>query len=601
MTETDFHALTPERIVCMSWQASYDMIVIFIYIPYCIYAVKQLQKVQHNIIFRKRFCRISITFIIISLISYVFDVAVGLLTYGASVPIIIQLNIFYSIHLWILWLSLLDLLLFIFVWKVFCIFYQTMYSQVILNNEWKSIINPALSDVSLQQNWFIKHKSTFGNLSFWKKYLILTFIITLFIMYAMTIIWCYANTGICIFKPEHKDPYYTTKAQQYGAFLISIAFVIGLIAIALIFVVRCKTPEFEDTFYIRDELKNVILICAITVLIHIVLTLIWFIVKPYVEPMRIVNTMTNSLYGTTVCLLVHVQSIWVIKKNKKGVLLLSKTAGEYKVTSARTAVQLQPLPVFKDNQSNAVVGAYNQSKIKDDHDESVSGNSKDNMMHMTTLLHTLQSEQGFNSYMFHLTHEFSVEVMLSLIEFYQYKKYIHDHEQFQIKEEDRMALNVAVYFAIFDSEYMPTSHIVCMRRNVEGIIELTNDRTEVFDLLLECMMLSYKLYFKYIYTNCSMVINISYELRSKLIDTFGETESDDDDDGDLKQFISKIVNEKLSKCETQIEKDRAIQNEINLFYHIFDDCCEDMLKLMAYSFDRFKQTALFKKLIRCYV
>ena len=39
----------------------------------------------------------------------------------------------------------------------------------------------------------------------------------------------------------------------------------------------------------------------------------------------------------------------------------------------------------------------------------------------------LGMETGFTSFMFHLSREFSIEILLSLIELYQYKQYICDY------------------------------------------------------------------------------------------------------------------------------------------------------------------------------
>ena len=54
-----------------------------------------------------------------------------------------------------------------------------------------------------------------------------------------------------------------------------------------------------------------------------------------------------------------------------------------------------------------------------------------------------------------------------------------------------------------------------------------------------------------------------------------------------------IVCDQCARIKAKANFDEAMQ----FYYHIFDECCHEMIILMGYSFARFKSTLLFQKLL----
>ena len=221
----------------------------------------------------------------------------------------------------------------------------------------------------------------------------------------------------------------------------------------------------------------------------------------------------------------------------------------------------------------------------------------------------LKNEDGFNSYIFHLGTEFAIEVLISLIEFYQFKYYIQKgltscgDDVYFCSDDDKDKIQ---YMNILKkmNKMIPMSYIVSSN-NFEkegfaikyeseyakyiGMVYKKNTELKEYDdakkykLLFECMIMSYELFHKYIDIGSVAEININYYTRQDLIDIYQNF--------NVEQFVVSVVNDRF------INREQNIDEQIDFYYHIFDDCCEEMVKLMGYSYLRFSQTSLFRKLM----
>eukprot|EP01084_Bolivina_argentea_P088280 159402_1 len=149
---------------------------------------------------------------------------------------------------------------------------------------------------------------------------------------------------------------------------------------------------------------------------------------------------------------------------------------------------------------------------------------------------------------------------------------------------------------VLQNEYIPRSHIIYF--NNFNNRQFINKFQSVYDkyftndayhkLLFECMVSSYELFIKYVNNKKLAQININHFMRQDLMNWFGQTNDQTDantfDNDDFEKYIIQIVKNKESM-------------EINTFYFIFDECCEEMLKVLNYAFLRFEGTELFKRLM----
>ena len=177
----------------------------------------------------------------------------------------------------------------------------------------------------------------------------------------------------------------------------------------------------------------------------------------------------------------------------------------------------------------------------------------------------LSNEAMIHAFMVHLSTEYSMECLLSYIEFSQYQKYVvnkmnmNDNE---MRENDVELINMP--------DNIPISEIIEDNLEQEGVIDgVNNDNNNssaTFDdkFLDNAKIKAHKLYKKYIKTGCEFEINISSLERGKLFD--------------------------LLDC-----MDSWMSYNVNLkdLLMIFEDCKKEMRMLMSYALERFKRSTEF--------
>ena len=587
------------------------------------YSLKSFNKVREHFIFKKRHSAITMVLVIVMILN----------TINATLIIIFDHILLkwmrfsiVSIILYQQYMSIFILILFTVSLKVYLSFYDINYSQTIINNEWKSLIDPTIADGDI--NWYIKHKNTIGNSKYWIKYLVLIYALSLISTYSLEAWLCWSpnNYSKCYFYLDSFE--YFQYRQIVANYENSVAVIFALIAWLITIIIRFRTNSFEDNFHIRMEIQ-LLLISSLAILFNIPHAYVCYAIehKKYKQLLGTTNhenieniwcisailTITQyqawSVYGT------YILTIWTIKKNKHWLKLFENEIGNTSINttiSARTSFHLDPL---HRKVSDVALSTFNLSTINDEHTipeksisslshKSATNNDKNNKIELDKILKT---EEGFTSFMYHLSTEFSIEVLISLIEFYQYKYYIQSvlsqNEDTYFGENNNN--NDKIQDILKKSNKMiPQSHIIKINNfeneefaikykleyaNYIGMVYKKNTQLKEYDdptkykLLFECMIMSYEIFNKYINIGCLAEININYFVRQELIDIY--------DDMEIGDFIEYHINEKLINGNSNIDE------EIEFYYHIFDDCCEEMIKLMGYSFSRFCQTSLFQKVI----
>ena len=147
-----------------------------IYLPIAIYSIYNFVQLRDNIWIKKRHGHVTFTI-------YVFAMIVCL---GEPTRALLKgLRIKYE--WWFLVPCALSnvMVAFAFCIKVFLNYFDVKYNQIILESEWKLIINSTADS----QNWFVLHRSDYNTYEFWKKYVLLMAIFTLLSMYSLEIMY----------------------------------------------------------------------------------------------------------------------------------------------------------------------------------------------------------------------------------------------------------------------------------------------------------------------------------------------------------------------------------------------------------------------------
>eukprot|EP01084_Bolivina_argentea_P092873 167064_1 len=602
-----------------------------IFLPISIYALRKLWLVKDNLIFKKRQSSITICFVIVALINFC-------LVIGLFIPRVIYDDAFgpaITTHLFAQYCSSFIVIVCIFCWRVYINYYEVNYSKNIVNNEWKSLINSTISRKN-EKNWFITHKNTFGNTKYWPKYIILIYILCIIIYYIYILFECDFFTN-CNEWP-YKTPQKRNHIQAIWNTINIITLAIGTPGIIVLAIIRYKTPKFEDNFFVGTEIKYILINALIAIPLNTVPIILEFIFHDF-WIQHILNTFQIFIYSICIFGIILIHTLWPIKRNHHWLLLFrihklkTKSSLPLGSSSPRTAVQLKPLEAFTKHSDVVTLSTFRLAQMRDDAEyasgnaneeelgsvNSGSGgvfNSENDFDVMNEMNIILKTEEGFGSFMFHLSTEFSVEILLSLIEFIQYKLYIIENGQNFIN----------IDFGIYEQKYgilwkqkqliskgvIPESELIISnnfksrehRKKYDAVfltylasLKIDDDELqEKFKLLFECFVTGYHLYCKYVDSNAITEINIRYSTRSLLADIFGDNCNSNSNIAIL-GFIERRINERLTTSMNNDNMETLILQEINIFYQIFDEAAEEMIKLLKFSFVRFRETSLYKKLV----
>ena len=197
---------------------------------------------------------------------------------------------------------------------------------------------------------------------------------------------------------------------------------------------------------------------------------------------------------------------------------------------------------------------------------SYSNVSVDTLMEMV-----LSQDRAFNEFMSHLSQEFSIELLLSFVEFVQFKAAIRSSKELVLKKDLKIS---AAQQTVLQNEFIPKSFVVHgdLRKVVKdfndryrnvNIEDVCNGDDEHDKILKQYQIRGYILYYKFIDSSSEFQVNLS--------------------DGEFKVLNQKIVN------------NRNDLNEKNLFV-LWDGALKELWKLLRHSFYRFMKTPKYIEL-----
>ena len=155
-----------------------------IYLPISIYSIYNFVQLRNNIVIKKRHGHGTLTLSI-------FAMAIML---GEPTRAITK-ALHYEWEWWFLIPTATSnvMLAFAFAVKVFLNYFDIKYTKIVMESEWKQIINPTADT----KNWFIIHKSDYNTYHHWKKYVVIPMTaFTLVSMYSLEIIYIYPKNQL---------------------------------------------------------------------------------------------------------------------------------------------------------------------------------------------------------------------------------------------------------------------------------------------------------------------------------------------------------------------------------------------------------------------
>lgn len=575
----------------------------FVYLPIGVYHLRKYYEHRNHIVLIKRYSIITIyecIFVCIRLswgILYVLFI-LYLSTYGVD-----DFNFVSSL------LSTFDELLtitlsYLWCWRFFMLSYDTHFIVSSLNNEWKSIINHKFVK-SKSSKWYIDKMNTFGNAMWVKSHLIQPMIII------NTLLACIPLFVISII-------YKATARDEYFILITLYVQLIELIPFILLGIIYLNTPKFEDSFFIRDELRLLFVVLSIEALcntgLDTYILLSDFIYDTWLY--SIILCIQFNIYWFTPFAAMLISTFYV--NNKVGDIIndcrfsiLQLNARRFTdafgvnngynhnnnndnglistTSTMRSAQVIELLPMgslttIDTERSDTVPLIRVQPK-----QSSLSTGIDVVKTNIITLKQILCHPKAYELFTWHLQYEFSIECMLSFVEFIQYQEFIwkyilhnklleNDDNDDNDEHNERNEYNKSQYEGKIWSNTnelpsnCPKSFIVYFDHETEQELDLEQYyfSTNIEDLKYSIQYKAWLLYKKYIERQSEYEINISFMVRSKI----------------KRSFTCDINNE-------YVYNDNASLSDL---LYLFNPVCDQLYSLLNSSYDRFQSTTEFEKI-----
>jgi len=403
-------------------------------------------------------------------------------------------------------------IMYCWLWRFWLIYYDMNWMVLSLSVEWRRLINPhSRTSLSYEPSWFLDHKHSFGNRR-WVGQRIAVFVVLISVI---------TITVRYLFDFTEREPI----GEAIYLFFYFVPFV-GL------GVLRCKLPDFKDSIYIQQEMKYIMAL--------LVLILLAFAVQEVAEDSfeSVSNTqlIINILFyvAIEVCnfLCILITTRYVLRKVS---ILLSEQMKAAAGAQSKAAVDVDYVPL----------------KGHDDDDGGYDGRcsvTASRQILSDELSRCLSNESSFDLFLRFLAKEFSVECLLSYVEFVQFKQY-------QAKRKRAGSKGTAQPFGVDERGRRDTDLDVVFPASVPHS-EIVYD--EEGDISIKAKI--YKFYRKYIESNSEFEINILDSSRQRLVAVLG----------DYTEWMGSDY-----------------YDEVGLF-HFYDGCISEMKALLMASFKRFK-------------
>jgi len=320
--------------------------------------------------------------------------------------------------------------------KNWIIFFRYKWTYFALKFNWQRIINADTSNAEEASNWFINNNVRFGCLSF------VYFWFGLFHFLGF-------SASVCLMASR---ALMTTMSEAMSITFGALVIILLFVPVVVYMVIVCKTPRLKDTFSIHWESRMHAKVALALVVGCFVVALTKSVSDDHTMSMTVaIFSIPYALFG-----MVYLSTFSVMSRNGLPQDALTEKAGDVEIFSR------------SDNAEHA----YEP---------------------FISLKGVLCNAEATNLFMVYLGMEYSMECLLSLIEFVHFQQYIFG----EMKHQERITLPDD--FKIYDiSDSLPRSVIV-QNRN------------------LSPKMKAIKLYEKYVESGAEHEINISSDTRRRLI------------------------------------------------------------------------------------
>eukprot|EP01084_Bolivina_argentea_P223556 378231_1 len=439
--------------------------------------------------------------------------------------------------------------------RLWLTYYDIKYNMVVGSNEWKSIID---ENYNAKKSWFVKCRRTLGNQRILFKIMLIFCVVTVII-------------DIILASIDWKNDGRTDYCVQFWFWGLVFNFFGYCLSSSIIYCLLRKVKYFDDLHILKEFLmfyKIIMTIVLSYILYFFILGTLITMVDESLAPLLGLITL-YFLYQSWMLfhiLATYIFTRWVFKQLQNDSALQAQYSDVLKQLSYHFISNNRQKPrmeLMQMSSPNVNTNTPNENKPR-----------PSELMKQIPLMQILSRMEYLCSFMQHLSHEFSMECLLSLIEMIQFRTYC---------EEKLFTGNDTLSVKHNSNHKASGSHdIYEVLSNIKLPLELIKSSI-VYSKEYDYNEKARKLFEKYIVVGAEYEININGKRRMTLTERFQRVNS----------VLRSLSVGKQTENNNKIEKDE-LSSSITF---VFDRCCDDMLRLLGYSLSRFKKKPQYLKLL----
>eukprot|EP01084_Bolivina_argentea_P038140 70541_1 len=377
--------------------------------------------------------------------------------------------------------------------RLWLICYDLNYLHASLNSQWKSQINNELIE---ETNWWIQNKKTYGNYKYVTNRITIFFCATGITVGIMYLIWTRNSITMIPDSALYGIPILFTIWEYY------------------------KCPKTVDKFLFEFEFKTTVIVFVSALVMYVIGQIIVFfdlwIGETFITFVGMYAFLTVSLVSTLyIPYKIMSNKIWKHQINGRSFRKISS--------------------IHDRNLRISIHGRVSTAQPK---------------RRRVGLTDIFSNQIGLELFAIHLSNEFSLECVLSLIEMIQFKSYLN--VSFNKSNEND--------FVILDKHKIKFAFDTPLKSSIVygNEFDQTSEELDEIETINKFKMSALLLYRKYISQYSELEVNISYSLRAHYYDLMADENS----------WMKLIVS-------------------FNELFELFDPVCKEMLNLMEHSLVRF--------------
>ena len=487
--------------------SSLTAINVVILAPCCWYFSRQFYKHRRNMVIHKRYPKLTMIWCILSILSITITRPLYLFTYticddpqnfNLDCNYIQNQNFIFMMHyIHTFFFYLTHFAGWVLLLRYWLIYFNVNWTKATLSKTWKIHLN----HLEIAKNWYLSHKSTFGNSKYCLKRMTIVYLIVAAIMVCLM-----------IFALESDGP----SINAIAGLLFNIA------PLVIMCILVYKIRAFGDNFYIVQEIKWLIIVTFIASIGYLIIRAdMSLFMRSFCANLISIFKSVVGLYIQTMYTLKLIttdQDQSVHRIASAAVEMMSRDvtpSAERSKSSKSNLSKIEPKASTNSINTNSTsIRTKTSTHTSNTYLSKPTTYTDTNYNDTISLTDSLRESDKFEDFMLHLSRDFSMEILLSFIELTQLQKVI---KQYLYENDGKMEFS-PTQEAFLQNTDIPKSYIV-YHTDLEDVMKsygiILRQEHNLNDKMVDLKLRACALFWKYIGKG-DLQLNVSYEQRQRL-------------------------------------------------------------------------------------